>query len=49
MKSYRKEISINTEKRYQIVRITPQVESALKESGIREGLCLVNPMQMTLT
>lgn len=47
MKSYRKEISINTEKRYQIVRITPQVESALKESGIREGLCLVNPMHIT--
>ena len=47
MKSYRKEISINTEKRDQIVRITPQVESALKESGIREGLCLVNPMHIT--
>jgi len=47
MKSFRKELVFTTEKRYQIVRITDQVEAALKESGIREGLCLVNPMHIT--
>lgn len=47
MKSFRKELLFNTEKRYQIVRITPQVEHALRESGIREGLCLVNSMHIT--
>ena len=47
MKSYRKELSFTTEKRYQIVRITDQVEAALRESGIKEGLCLVNPMHIT--
>ncbi len=47
MKSYRKELWFNTEKRYQLVHITPDVVSALKESGIREGLCLVNAMHIT--
>ncbi len=47
MKSFRKELWFNTEKRYQIVRITDQVEAALEESGIKEGLCLVNPMHIT--
>ncbi|RKX96717.1 MAG: YjbQ family protein [Spirochaetes bacterium] len=47
MKSYRKELWFNTEKRYQLVHITPQVEEALRESGIKEGLCLVNAMHIT--
>ena len=47
MKSYRKELWFNTENRYQLVRITPQVEECLRESGIKEGLCLVNSMQIT--
>ena len=47
MKSYKKELWFNTEKRYQLVHITPQVNSALAESGIREGLCLVNAMHIT--
>ena len=47
MKSYRKEIMIHTKERYAIVRITDRVEEALGESGIREGLCLVNPMHIT--
>lgn len=33
--------------RRQFVNITPQVEQALKESGVREGLCLVNAMNIT--
>lgn len=47
MKSFRKELLIHTKDRYAIVRITDWVEEALRESGIREGLCLVNPMHIT--
>lgn len=47
MKSYRKEIEMNVPRRRGFVNITPQVEQALKESGIREGLALVNPMHIT--
>ena len=47
MKSYRKELVINTPTRRAYVNITPQVEAALKESGIREGLLLVNAMHIT--
>jgi len=47
VKSYRKEFVIHTSERYAIVRITDKVEEALGESGIREGLCLVNPMHIT--
>ena len=47
MKSYRKELSLNIPSRRGFVNITPQVEEALRESGIREGLCLVNPMHIT--
>jgi thiamine phosphate synthase YjbQ (UPF0047 family) len=42
MKSYRKELWFNINKRRDYLNITPQVEEALRESGIREGLCLVN-------
>jgi len=41
MKSYRKELWFNIPSRRGFVNITPEVESALRESGIREGLCLV--------
>jgi thiamine phosphate synthase YjbQ (UPF0047 family) len=44
MKTYRKEIWFDTPHRRDFINITPQVESALAESGIKEGLCLVNPM-----
>jgi secondary thiamine-phosphate synthase enzyme len=47
MKSFKKELWFNTEKRYQFVHITPQVQEAVRESGIREGLCLVNAMHIT--
>ncbi len=38
---------MNTSDRYEIVNITSQVEAALKKSGIKEGLCLVNAMHIT--
>jgi secondary thiamine-phosphate synthase enzyme len=47
MKSYRKELRFNTPTRRAFINITPQVEDALAESGIREGLCLVNAMNIT--
>jgi len=47
MKSYRKELTYNTNTRRAFLNITPQVETALKESGIKEGLCLVNAMNIT--
>ncbi|MDR0645959.1 MAG: secondary thiamine-phosphate synthase enzyme YjbQ [Elusimicrobiota bacterium] len=47
MKSYTEYITINTEKRYQIVNITRQVETALEKSGVKEGLCLINAMHIT--
>ena len=47
MKSFRKELTFRTPTRRALLNITPEVESALAESGIREGLCLVNAMHIT--
>ena len=47
MKSYTKYLVMNTKKKKDIINITSQVESALHESGIVEGLCLVNSMHIT--
>jgi secondary thiamine-phosphate synthase enzyme len=47
MKSYRKEIVIELSQRRGFLNITPQVEEALKESGIKEGLLLCNSMHIT--
>lgn len=47
MKSYRKELYFNTDTRRKIINITPQVEDAVRDSGIKEGLVLVNAMHIT--
>lgn len=47
MKSYRKELKFNTAERVAFINITPEVNGCLKESGIREGLALVNAMHIT--
>lgn len=47
MKSFRKELWFETPHRRDFINITPQVEQCLAESGIREGLCLVNAMHIT--
>ena len=47
MKSYRREPTLTLPQRRQFVNITPQVEAALEESGIREGLLLCNAMHIT--
>jgi secondary thiamine-phosphate synthase enzyme len=47
VKSFRKELWFNVPARRAYINITPQVEEALRESGIREGLVLVNAMHIT--
>lgn len=47
MKSYTGYLVLNTKKKREFVNITPQVEDALKKSGVKEGLCLVNTMHIT--
>ncbi len=47
MKSYRKELVYELPARRAFKNITADVEAALRESGIREGLCLVNPMHIS--
>jgi secondary thiamine-phosphate synthase enzyme len=47
MKSIRKYLYFNTNERVELINITSQVREVLKESGIKEGLCLVNAMHIT--
>jgi secondary thiamine-phosphate synthase enzyme len=47
MKSYRKELIFTTPTRRAFLNITPQVEEAVRASGVKEGLCLVNAMHIT--
>ncbi len=47
MKSFRKELWFETKTRRAFINITPQVEQAIDESGIKEGLALINAMHIT--
>lgn len=47
MKHFRKELWFQTPHRRDYVNITPDVQSCIDESGIKEGLCLVNAMHIT--
>lgn len=47
MKSYRKELWFEVPARRGLVNITGRVEECLRESGVKEGLCLVNAMHIT--
>ena len=47
MKSYRKELWFDIQGRRAFVNITPEIEACLAESGVREGLVLVNAMHIT--
>jgi Uncharacterized conserved protein len=47
MKSYRKELWFNLPTRRGFINITPQVEQCLRESGIQEGIVLINPLHIT--
>ncbi len=47
MKSYTKYLWFNTRRRREYIDITDEVEAAISESGIKEGLCLVSAMHIT--
>jgi secondary thiamine-phosphate synthase enzyme len=47
MRSYRKELWFNVPSRRGFINITPQIEDCLRESGITEGIVLVNAMHIT--
>lgn len=47
MKSYKKELWFNTDRRREFINITSQAEKSLLESGIKEGLLLCNAMHIT--
>ncbi len=47
MKTYREELWFETQKRRELLHITPQIEKCLKKSGIKEGILLCNAMHIT--
>ena len=47
MKSFHKELWFDVRERMDFINITPDVEVAVSESGIQDGLCLVNAMHIT--
>ena len=47
MKSYRKELWYDVTQRRQLINITPEVQQCLAESGVQEGLVLVNAMHIS--
>jgi len=47
MKSYRKELWFEIKQRRELINITPDIEECLRNSGVREGLILVNAMHIT--
>ncbi len=47
MKSYRKELWFETKNRRELINITRQIQVCVAESGIKEGLVLVNAMHIT--
>jgi len=47
MKSYRHELAFTVPSRRGFLNITPEIERCVTDSGIREGLCLVNAMHIT--
>ncbi|MBI4368232.1 MAG: YjbQ family protein, partial [Candidatus Omnitrophica bacterium] len=47
MKSYREYLWMKTQKRREYLNITSQVEEIVRNSGVKEGLVLVNPMHIT--
>ena len=49
MKSFRKELWFDVEQRRAFFKITSEVEACLAESGVREGLCLVNAMHVSMS
>jgi len=47
MKSITRHLTFTVESRMEFINITPEVQAAVGDSGVREGLCLVNAMHIT--
>jgi len=47
MKSLTEYLTFDTEKRIELINITPEVEALVQKSGVTDGLCLVNAMHIT--
>ncbi len=47
MKTHTEYLWFETKEKRAYINITPQVEAAVRKSGVKEGLCLVNPMHIT--
>ncbi len=47
MRTHTEYLRFHTKKHREYVHITPQVEAAVKKSGVKEGLCFVSPMHIT--
>lgn len=47
MKTYKEYLWFETKSRQEFINITPKVKEIVKESGVKEGLCLVNAMHIT--
>ena len=47
MKSYKKELWFDITRRRELINITRNVDECLRESGVQEGLCLVNAMHIS--
>lgn len=47
MKTYTEYLTFHTKKRYDFINVTPRVEEAVRQSGVKEGMCLVNAMHIT--
>ncbi len=47
MKSLTEHLWFNTKSRRELINITPEVEKLVRQSGVKEGLCLVNAMHIT--
>ncbi len=47
MKAYTKYLSFETKNRQEFINITQEVQEIVRQSGIKEGLCLVNAMHIT--
>lgn len=47
MKTYTEYIVFNTKRKIELINITKKIEEAVRKSGIKEGLCLINAMHIT--
>ena len=47
MKAYTEYLHFNTKEKIELINITRRIRDIVKESGIREGFCLVNAMHIT--